>query len=235
MRKATELVLGKRYYDEELDDYFYIVSFKVGTPDVLVKYDCYANPEIFTYADMLEYAFTDEPEALLVPIKSMHDDAIIPEYKSEGAAGFDLHITEDVTIPANSIIVGYKSNYAEKHLREAFSNMQLGLANNNHAMVGTGLAFEIPIGHEMEIRDRSGNFFKDIKVLMFNGTIDSDFRGEVKLMITNLGSGNVTFKKGDRVAQGVIKKIDQVVFVQTTELSDTVRGDKGFNSTGLNK
>lgn len=143
---------------------------------------------------------------LEVKVKKLSDDAVIPEYKTKGAAGFDLATNEDILIPSNT-------------------------SNFNSAIAGTGLAFEIPEGYELEIRGRSGNAFK-YRVFSFNGTIDADYRGEVKLLLMNFGDKSITFKKGERVAQGVIKKIDQVKFVEVDELSDTDRGENGLGSTG---
>lgn len=227
MIKATSLALGQTYYDKGVDDYFTVISGEAS--GIKVKFDGYHKEEVFTFDELIEDAYVS---GFTVAIKKLDDGAVIPEYKSANAAGFDLHIIEDITIPANRVIVGHKSLIMDKHLYEDFSNLTFTLANDNHGIVGTGLAFEIPVGHEMELRDRSGNVFKDIKIMLFNGTIDSDFRGEVKLHITNFGKDDVSFKKGDRLAQGVIKKIEQAIFVETDELSSTARGDKGFNSTG---
>lgn len=229
MIKATSLTIGHTYYDKEIEDYFTVLSFKEGTPDVTVKYDAYDHPEVLECSDLLKDAYWD---GFTVPVKKLHPDAIIPEYKTAGAAGFDLHITEDITIPANRVVIGHKSLIMDKHLNEAFSNLTFTLSNDNHAIVGTGLAFEIPYGYEMEIRGRSGNVFKDVKIVAYNGTIDADYRGEVKLLLTNLGKDDVTFKKGERLSQGVIKRVEQALFLESEELSETERGDKGFNSTG---
>lgn len=144
-------------------------------------------------------------QKLNVKIKRLNSDAIIPEYKTSGAVGFDIHTTDDIYISTEQ--------------------------GNNSAIAGTGLVFEIPEGYELEIRGRSGNAFK-YRVFSFNGTIDSDYRGEVKLLLMNFGCEPISFKKGDRVAQGVIKKIEQANFIETNVLSDTERGSGGFGSTG---
>ena len=97
---------------------------------------------------------------------------------------------------------------------------------------GQAKSFEIPEGYELEIRGRSGNAFK-YRVFSFNGTIDSDYRGEVKLLLMNFGDQPISFEAGERVAQGVIKRIKQVRFLESVELSETERGENGLGSTGL--
>jgi dUTP pyrophosphatase len=158
--------------------------------------------------------------SIKVKVKKLNDKAQFPEYKTKGAAGFDISTTEDIYIPANKAV-----------LRHAGGSVEL--LNHNHATAGTGLAFEIPEGYELEIRGRSGNAFK-YRVFSFNGTIDSDYRGEVRLLLVNHGKEDIKFNAGERVAQGVIKKIDQAEFIETDELSDTDRGENGFGHTGLN-
>lgn len=158
-----------------------------------------------------------------VKVKKLNSLAIIPEYKSKGAAGFDIATIEDIVIPANDFIFIPTEVTGEEYIT---------LTNDNHAIAGTGLSFEIPEGYELEIRGRSGNAFK-YRIFSFNGTIDSDYRGEVKLLLVNFGSESIEFKAGERVAQGVIKKIDQATFHEVDELSDTERGENGFGHTGL--
>lgn len=99
-------------------------------------------------------------------------------------------------------------------------------------LLATGLAFELPQGYEMHIRGRSSTF-KNTNLLI-DGTIDSDYRGEVKIMIKNVGSYPVTINAGDRLAQGVISKVEQAFFLEVQELSETKRGIGGFGSTGVN-
>lgn len=151
---------------------------------------------------------------LNVKIKKLHQDAVIPEYKTTGAAGFDLVAVEDAVL-----------------LPPRISDMKI---IHSYVAVGTGLGFEIPEGYELEIRSRSGLAFKN-NVYAYNGTIDADFRGEVKLQMTNMGTESFTIKKGDRIAQGIIKPIEQAHFVEVDELSSTARGAGGFGSTGVSK
>ena len=144
-----------------------------------------------------------------VKIKKLHDDAVIPTYGSEGAAGFDFYALEDVTIKA-------------------------GCTN----LVKTGLSFEIPIGYELQVRPRSGMSLKtSFRVANSPGTVDSDYRGEVCIIGQNnsivIDFGDIFIKKGDRIAQGVLCPVYQAEFELIGELSDTERGTGGFGHTGI--
>lgn len=142
-----------------------------------------------------------------VRVKKLREDAVIPEYKTEGAAGFDLVAAEDVTINAGETVT-----------------------------VPTGLAFEIPEGYELQIRPRSGLSLKTpLRIANSPGTIDSDYRGEVKIIITNTGQCDDYYNiyKGDRIAQGVIVPVMRAEFEEVDELSETSRGYGGFGSTGM--
>jgi dUTP pyrophosphatase len=99
-------------------------------------------------------------------------------------------------------------------------------------LVGTGLSFELPYATEMQIRPRSSTFKNTM--LDIQGTIDSDYRGEVKLMIRNLGAYPVEIKIGDRLAQAIINEVKLPVIEEAERLSDTDRGAGGFGSTGVN-
>ena len=137
-------------------------------------------------------------------IKKLNEKALIPAYQTKEAAGFDLHATEDVVI-----------NPGERKL------------------IGTGLAFEIEFGYEVQIRPRSGLAYKHgITVLNTPGTIDSDYRGEIKVLLINLGREAFEIKVGERIAQAVIAPIKQAEIVEVEELSATGRGAGGFGSTG---
>lgn len=98
-------------------------------------------------------------------------------------------------------------------------------------IVDTGLSFEIPEGYEMVIRSRSGLAFKD-GVHAFFGTIDSDFRGEIKVLLISEYDENIVIEKGQRIAQAKIQPVQQVTFEEVEELSDTIRGEGGFGSSG---
>ena len=133
--------------------------------------------------------------------------AVIPEYKTVGAAGADLYALVDFPIT---------------------------LAPGKTAMVPTGLFFEIPEGYEIQVRPRSGLAAKNgVTVLNTPGTIDSDYRGEIKIILINLGDKDFVINSGDRVAQMVIAPLIQASFSIVDELSDTTRGSGGFGSTGV--
>ncbi|MDR0387562.1 MAG: dUTP diphosphatase [Treponema sp.] len=133
--------------------------------------------------------------------------ARLPEYATAGAAGADLRacLQAPVCVPP------------------------LG-----RARIPTGLVLEIPAGYEGQVRPRSGLAFKQgITVLNSPGTIDSDYRGEVSVIIINLGDTDVTVKDGDRIAQLIIAPVYRVSFTEARELSETDRGSGGFGSTGV--
>lgn len=139
-----------------------------------------------------------------------HADAIdLPAYETAGAAGMDLR----AAVP---------------------SDQPLTLAPGKRALVPTGFVMEIPLGFEAQIRPRSGLAFKNgITCLNTPGTIDSDYRGEVKVLLVNLGEEAFTIERGMRIAQMVIAPVTQVVVAEVTETSDTQRGAGGFGSTGV--
>ena len=133
--------------------------------------------------------------------------AVIPEYKTAGAAGADVcaHIESDVVIPVGK-----------------------------SAMIPTGLFFEIPEGYEIQVRPRSGLAAKNgVTVLNTPGTIDSDYRGELRVILINLGNENFTIHNNDRIAQIIIAPVTQAVFIPALSLSETERGTGGFGSTGV--
>ncbi len=100
-------------------------------------------------------------------------------------------------------------------------------------LIPTGLILEIPEGYEGQVRPRSGLAVKKgITVLNSPGTIDSDYRGEVKVILINLGQEEVVIERGERIAQLVIAPVSRVELVEVEEVSQTVRGDGGFGSTG---
>ncbi len=138
-------------------------------------------------------------------VKKLNQNAVIPAYQSDGASGFDLHASESAEIPVGGFCA-----------------------------VKTGLAFEIPRGFEIQVRPRSGLAFKNgISVLNTPGTIDSDYRGEVMVILFNFGKEHFSVKKGDRVAQAVLAQIFQANLMVSEELDSTARGEKGFGSTGI--
>ena len=128
----------------------------------------------------------------------------LPAYATSGAAGMDVVSAEDVTIAP--------------HARHA---------------VATGLALAIPAGYEIQVRPRSGLALKHgITVPNTPGTIDSDYRGELKVILINLGDEPFAIQRGDRVAQLVLAPVVQAAWDEVAELDATERGTGGFGSTG---
>ena len=133
----------------------------------------------------------------------------LPAYQTEDAAGFDLiaAVAEDDPIV---------------------------LAPMARALVPTGLVFEIPAGHEGQVRPRSGLALKHgVTVLNSPGTIDADYRGEVKVILINLGAEPFTVKRGERIAQFVAAKVARARLVVVEAVGETMRGSGGFGSTGV--
>jgi dUTP pyrophosphatase len=131
----------------------------------------------------------------------------LPEYESEGAAGMDLRafLAENISIPP------------------------LG-----RAKIPTGIKIEIPEGFEGQVRPRSGLAYKfGVTVLNSPGTIDSDYRGDVDIILVNLGAETFIVKDGDRIAQLVIAPVFRAGLVEANDLSATERGSGGFGSTGI--
>jgi len=100
-------------------------------------------------------------------------------------------------------------------------------------LIETGLILEIPKGYEGQIRARSGLALKGITLANGVGTIDSDYRGEIKVALINLGSQSFLINKGDRIAQIVFAKVEEANFIEKVDITITFRGEKGFGSTGL--
>jgi dUTP pyrophosphatase len=136
------------------------------------------------------------------------EGAIIPEYKTSGAAGADVC---------------------------AFLSEPVVIKSCEFAMIPTGLSFAIPEGYEIQVRPRSGLAAKNgVTVLNTPGTIDSDYRGEVKVILINHGKDAFTVNNGDRIAQLIVAPVTQGIFEKTDELDSTERGEGGFGSTGVN-
>jgi len=139
-------------------------------------------------------------------IKRLHSDVNIPKYETEGSSGLDLEA------------------YIEKDLR---------LLSGERKLVPTGVSVAMPNNFEIQIRPRSGLAYKNgISVVNTPGTIDSDYRGEIKVLLINLGTEAVTIKKFQRIAQMVICPIIKANLKEVQELPETIRGAGGFGSTG---
>ena len=142
----------------------------------------------------------------VMKIRKVNPGVVLPQYETEGAAGMDLRafLYEDLHIPPLA-----------------------------RAKIPTGLIMEIKPGYEGQVRPRSGLAARfGITVLNAPGTIDSDYRGEVEVLLINLGSESFTVKSGDRIAQLVIAQIHKVEIGESVSLGETKRGAGGFGSTG---
>lgn len=151
---------------------------------------------------------------VLVKIKKLshYDESFpLPAYETHGSAGADVRAS-----------IG--------------PGQSLTIKAGERVLVPSGLSMEIPMGYEIQVRPRSGLSFKTgLMVLNSPGTIDSDYRGEVKIILGNLGLKDEVIHHGDRVAQLVLAPVTQAYYVVSeNELSETSRGVGGFGSTGMN-
>ena len=145
-----------------------------------------------------------------VKIRLLHnceDIIATPQYATDGSSGADLY---------------------------AVNNDEICIKSNQIALIPCGFSMAIPEGYEAQIRSRSGLALKNgVIVLNSPGTIDSDYRGEVKVILMNLSNSDFFVKKGMKIAQMVIAKVEKVSFCLVDELDDTDRGECGFGSTGV--
>lgn len=148
-------------------------------------------------------------ESIEIKIQYISDkfkDILLPEYTTEGSSGLDLRAAVDTEIKIEKGKVG---------------------------LIPTNLKVEIPIGYEIQIRPRSGLAAKNgIGVLNSPGTIDSDYRGEIKVILFNFSEEDFIIKRGDRIAQMVVSKVYRANLIVTDELNESKRGDGGFGHTG---
>lgn len=134
-------------------------------------------------------------------------DLPLPAYMSEGAAGMDLYanVKEEVTVEKGSI-----------------------------KLIPTGIRISLPEGFEAQIRPRSGLALKNgISLVNSPGTIDSDYRGEIGVIVINLGENDFVVKRGDRIAQMVINRYEKVEWTECADLDETERGEGGFGHSGV--
>ncbi|TBN17977.1 dUTP diphosphatase [Agrobacterium cavarae] len=133
----------------------------------------------------------------------------LPSYETTGAAGMDLRAAVE-------------------------AGETMTLRPGERALVPTGFIFEVPFGYEAQIRPRSGLAIKNgITCLNSPGTVDSDYRGEVKVILANLGQADFIIERGMRIAQMVIAPVTQVTVTEVSEFTETTRGAGGFGSTGV--
>ena len=135
---------------------------------------------------------------------------------------------------SNNVMPAYETiNSAGMDLRAYLPDGELVIKPMQRALVPTGLFMEIPVGYEGQVRPRSGLAIKSgITVLNSPGTIDADYRGEVKVILINLSDVDFVIKSGDRIAQLVIAKHEKMEVVEVETLSETERGAGGFGHTG---
>jgi dUTP pyrophosphatase len=135
------------------------------------------------------------------------ENGMLPFYHSDGASGADVMAAVD---------------------------KEVILLPGERTLIPTGLYVQIPPGYEAQIRPRSGLAAKQgLTVLNTPGTIDSDYRGEVKVILINLGNEEICIKRGDRIAQIVFMPVVRAQFINKTDIDTTGRGDGGFGSTGM--
>ena len=141
-----------------------------------------------------------------VLIKKLDPNVKLPEYKSDGASGMDLL---------------------------AFIKETINIKPKTSSLIPTGLSVAFSKNYEIQIRPRSGLAAKkDISVLNTPGTIDSDYRGEIKVIIYNHGNTEFVINNGDRIAQMILSPVLKIDFEETNNLPETIRGEGGFGSTG---
>ncbi|MHB9040949.1 MAG: dUTP diphosphatase [Melioribacteraceae bacterium] len=139
-------------------------------------------------------------------VTNLFSDIPLPEYATDGSSGLDLRAAVESEIKIEKGKVG---------------------------LVPTNLRVEIPAGYEIQIRPRSGLAVKNgIGVLNSPGTIDSDYRGEIKVILFNFGEDDFIIKRGDRIAQMILSKVYRANLIVTDELNDSTRGEGGFGHTG---
>ena len=150
---------------------------------------------------------TPSPALRIETVVMAHAEGLpLPAYESEGSAGADLRaaVTGPLTIPPGGT-----------------------------AMVPTGLKVALPQGYEMQVRPRSGLAAKHaVTVLNSPGTVDADYRGEVKVILINHGQEPFVIERGDRIAQAVVAPVTPAEYAEAETLPDSVRGEGGFGSTG---
>ncbi len=142
-----------------------------------------------------------------IKIQKIHPNALVPKYQTEGSSGFDLHAVEEVVIKPHSV-----------------------------GLVKIGICLSLEVGYELQVRTRSGLALNhQVMVLNSPGTVDNDYRGEIKVILANLSDKDFKVQVGDRIAQGVVQKTYKAEFIECERLDETSRGSGGFGSTGVSK
>jgi len=155
----------------------------------------------------------------------------LPKYETAKSAGMDVRAAlsyMDVNSFGDTMVYGGFAKDAKDP-----KDRKVIIRAGGRALIPTGLFVEIPDGHELQVRPRSGLAIKKgITVLNSPGTIDSDYRGEVGVILINHSTDTFIVEDGDRIAQLVLKKVEQIDWSLTDKLGTTKRGEGGFNSTG---
>ena len=149
-----------------------------------------------------------------IKVKRVHHNAVMPRFAHSTDTGFDLFTVEDIKIYANQKTV-----------------------------VRTGLIFDLPKGYGIEVRNKSGITVKGVPnllgenadIIVYIGTIDQAYRGEVGIMVRNISDETIVIPAGTKLAQGILEKVHQCTFEEVEEVSETDRGEGGFGSTGVTK
>jgi dUTP pyrophosphatase len=152
---------------------------------------------------------SDSPDHVTIRVKRLagNQDIALPSYETEGASGLDLR---------------------------AAVNGELTLHPGEIRLVPTGLAISLPRGYEAQIRPRSGLALKHgVGMVNSPGTIDSDYRGEVGLVLINWGSASFVIKRGDRIAQMIVTRVSRAEVLEVDGLEPTKRGEGGFGHSGV--
>ena len=148
---------------------------------------------------------------MIINVKKINKDAVMPVFAHPTDSGFDLFTCEDITV------LGGKKSIAK-----------------------TGLIFEIPQGWGIQIKNKSGITVNGVcttlgvnaDITVFEGTVDMDYRGELGIMLKNEEDFDITIPKHTKLAQGVLRRVYNCTFVEVDKVNDTVRGEGGFGSTG---
>jgi len=175
-------------------------------------------------------------ETVTVKVKKLFLDAKLPVFSTAGAAGADLyaHISHGpdamYSRREGDPFIGQSPNSGMRYTKGPYTRIPPG----GRAVIGAGIAIEIPPGYEAQVRPRSGLAAKyGISIANTPGTIDSDYRGEVGAILINHGTDSFDVCDGDRIAQIVVKPVLDVEFDEVDNLTDTERGDGRFGSTGV--
>ena len=145
---------------------------------------------------------------IVVRFRKTNPDVTLPQYEAKGASGCDVR----ALLPEGPLVI----------------------PSGEWRLVSTGLCPEIPLGYEIQVRPRSGLAFRNgVTCLNTPGTVDSDYRGEIKVNLNNHSKTDVVVENGMRIAQFVIAKVENASFEVSDELSSSERGEGGFGSTGV--